>query len=54
MAEFSGFVAELPRFGQNLTQRHRGYCQEVVVLLGKLNAADPDDQRKEGQQDKKG
>ena len=46
MAEFSGFVANCLRFGQNLTERHRGCCQEVVALGGKLSAADPDGQRK--------
>src|SRR5215813_6643063 len=42
------------RLGQNLTQRNRRCSREVVVLVGKLNAADPDDQRKEGQQDIEG
>jgi len=40
-------------FGQHLTQRHWGCCQEVLALVGILNA-NPDGQRKEGQQDKIG
>ena len=40
-------------FGQNLTQRHRGCWQEVVALLGILNA-NPDGQRKEDQKEKIG
>jgi hypothetical protein len=50
----AGLLQSCLRFWQNLTQRNRGWCQEVLALVGKLNAADPDSQRKEGQQDRKG
>ena len=41
------------RFGQNFTQRHRSCGKEAVALVGKVSA-DPDGERKEGQQDIKG
>jgi hypothetical protein len=50
----AGLLQSGLRFGQNLTQRQRDCCREVGALVGKLNATDPDDQRKEGQQDIEG
>lgn len=50
MAEFSGVVVGGLRFGQNLTQRHRGSFRQAVTEVGKLSA-DPDGQCKEGQEE---
>ena len=41
------------RFGRNLTQRQRGCCRAVVAFVEMLDA-NPDGQRKDDQQDRKG
>ena len=53
MEEFRWLVAGVLRFGQNLTQRHRGIFRQAVTEVGKLSA-DPDGQRKEGQEEIEG